>query len=233
MAIAFDNATDGNINNGTSLTFSHTCSGSNRFLKVSIKLYGANDITGVTYNGVAMSHIATAVQGTEGSRAVMYGLIAPATGANNVVISRTSSNFIAGSAESYTGVSQSGQPEASGTDFDTAAQTTPTATVTSSNAWLVGSGSAAFAGAPWVGYSGTVVRIDNASFQGIQGSFDSNGTVSTGSQSLSFGLDGNSGADLAGVVAVLAPFGAAALDDYDWQIQHPQPDRSPVKILAY
>jgi hypothetical protein len=26
---------------------------------------------------------------------------------------------------------------------------------------------------------------------------------------------------------------AAALDDYDWQIQHPQPDRSPVKVVAY
>jgi hypothetical protein len=27
--------------------------------------------------------------------------------------------------------------------------------------------------------------------------------------------------------------GAAPLDDYDWQIQHPQPDRSPVKVVAY
>jgi hypothetical protein len=25
----------------------------------------------------------------------------------------------------------------------------------------------------------------------------------------------------------------AALDDYDWQIQHPQPDRSPIKVVSY
>jgi hypothetical protein len=207
MAIAFDAVTDGYANS-TSVSFAHTCTGSDRFLVVGIKLYGDNDITGVTYNGVAMSHIATALMLSEGNRAVLYGLTAPATGANNVVISRTSSNHIVATAASYTGVNQTGQPEASGTDADSgAAQTTPAATVVSADAWLVAVGVASFQGAGFEGKAGTTMRLDNNELlAGIQAAFDSNGVVATGSQSLGFGIVGTN-ADLAGVVAVLAPAG--------------------------
>lgn len=214
MAIAFDAVSDG-YNNSTSLTFAHTCTGSDRFLVVGMKLYGDNDITSVTYNSVAMTHIGTVALLGEGNRAVLYGLTAPATGSNNVVISRTSSNHIVATAASYTGVSQTGQPEASGTDADNpASQTTPAATVVSADAWLVGVGAAAFAGPVWEAKTGTTLRRDNNELlEGIQAAFDSGGTVSTGSQQLAFGLVGNNNGDLAGVVAVLAPAGAAAFID--------------------
>ena len=55
MAIAFDAATDGGNNAGitTSLTFAHTCTGSNGFLDVCFSgdtIGGSDDVTGVTYN---------------------------------------------------------------------------------------------------------------------------------------------------------------------------------------
>jgi hypothetical protein len=63
-AVAFDNATDlGIVNPGTSLSHSHTVSGSNRVLLVGV--FGdsigtdtsCSKITGVTYNSVAMTLI--------------------------------------------------------------------------------------------------------------------------------------------------------------------------------
>jgi len=209
MAIAFDAVSDG-YNNGTSLTFAHTCTGSDRFLVVGIKLYGDNDITGVTYNSVSMTHIGTAVLAGEGSRAVLYGLTAPSTGANNIIISRTSSNHILATGASYTGVSQTGQPEAFGTDADgSSSQTTPAATVVSADAWLVAVGVAAFTGNAFEAKTATTMRRDNDELvTGTQATFDSGGTVATGSQQLAFGQVGNNTGDLAGVVAVLAPVGA-------------------------
>lgn len=207
MAIAFDAVTDGYANS-TSLTFAHTCTGSDRFLATGIKLYGSDDITLVSYGGIAMTHIGTVALLSEGNRAVLYGLTAPASGANNVVISRTSSNHIVATAASYTGVSQTGQPEASGTDADAANTTTPAATVVSADAWLFGVGVSAFIGVGFSAGSGTTLRRDNNELiEGIQAAFDSGGTVSTGSQSLSMIVMG--GNDICGVVAALAPSGGS------------------------
>ncbi len=57
--IAFDSATNGGSGTGTSLTYAHTCSGSARLLRVGVNLYnpGTDDLTGVTYAGVAMTQI--------------------------------------------------------------------------------------------------------------------------------------------------------------------------------
>lgn len=204
-AIAFDAATQGYANS-TSLTWSHTCTGSDRFLVVGIKLYGTNDITGITYAGVAMTHIGSEDVPGEATKSVLYGLTAPATGANNIIISRTSSGHIVASGASYTGVSQTGQPEAFGVNTANSTVVNITATVTTENAWLVGTAARAYTGANISGGTDTTLRIENSLLlPGLEAAGDSNGPLAAGSRTLQF----SSGlANWAGVVASLAPSGA-------------------------
>lgn len=132
MAIAFDAATDGGSTTGTSLTFSHTCSGSNRILFVGVRGDTASDtITGVTYNGVAMTLIPSTKHNDGSNRWVyLFYLIAPATGANNVVVSSSSSVLINAAAVSYTGAKQSGVPDASTKNSNASASSLATSLTT-------------------------------------------------------------------------------------------------------
>ena len=97
MAIAFDAAarTDAGANQ-TTATVSHTCTGSDRILFVqAISNDDGDTVTGVTYNGVAMTKIGSSVgvppAGSSSNFLSMWYLIAPATGANNVVVTRSTS----------------------------------------------------------------------------------------------------------------------------------------------
>lgn len=84
MAVTFDAASTINSGGVTSQTWSHTCSGSNRYLLVSIGTNG-NDASGVTYAGVAMASLGNKQETTTGYRIGLWGLAAPALGANNIV----------------------------------------------------------------------------------------------------------------------------------------------------
>ncbi len=142
MAIAFDATSEGS---GTTspVTLSHTCTGSNLILMVGITIYDADPgspdvVTGVTYNGVPMTQIGK-VAHTPDSEDYLYYLINPATGANNISVSlsKTVSACVIRGA-SYTGVKQSGQPDASNTGGPTATSLTTSVTTIADNCWLVG-----------------------------------------------------------------------------------------------
>lgn len=94
----------------TSLTISHTVSGDNRLLVVSVAVGGASSgssfITGVTYNGVAMTQIAYTYDVDVDGQLSLWYLVAPATGTHDVVITASSSRYIGGEVASYTGVMQ-------------------------------------------------------------------------------------------------------------------------------
>jgi len=142
MAIAFDSGTYAQYTNGTSLTFSHTCTGSDRILFVMghDKSNSATIITGITYGGVAMTQVNTLNGGAgQNDRAItLWYLIAPATGSNNVVVSASESDNLRFSAVSYTGASQTGQPE--GTDTSTGNSVTTISTditTTVNNCWML------------------------------------------------------------------------------------------------
>jgi len=143
MAIAFD-AKANSSGSGTSLTYSHTCTGSNLILIVGFQTYKAaglgNVITGVTYNGVAMTQIGIVTRNATDEFQYMYYLVSPATGAHNIVISASSSlDLIAASSASYTGSRQSGQPDSYVTSAVTSAGSVTTTTNTiADNCWLVG-----------------------------------------------------------------------------------------------
>jgi len=122
----FDAVTNATYTNEafSSKTISHTTSGSDRYLLVytaALDNGSPEAVAGITYNGVALSFLATSGIGDE-----LWGLVAPASGANNLVISFSggTSKSLALSILSFTGVHQSspiGTP-----DGRFAADTSPT-----------------------------------------------------------------------------------------------------------
>lgn len=138
MAIAFDATATGVVNPGTSLTFAHTCTGSNRILFLHIQTNSDNtptDLTSVQYAGQNMTLIdRRSISATE--FVYLYYIVAPATGANNVVISRSTSGFTSGNSASYTGASQSGVPDAFTTNSGAVNLATAVTTI-ADNCWTV------------------------------------------------------------------------------------------------
>lgn len=105
-AVAFDAATTGTGSSVGSLTFSHTvgAGGVDRLLIVSVSIDNRT-VSGVTYGGVAMTSVGSVQNGAQISH--MWRLIAPATGANNVVVTMSGGGVdIIAVATSYTGVNQ-------------------------------------------------------------------------------------------------------------------------------
>lgn len=120
MAIAFDNASSADTGGGTSVTLSHTVnSNTNGLLIVSVMLGTgiSNDITSVTYNGDAMTFHEFANASTTAFAAVcaVYYLFTPDTGTHDVAVTTTANAINYVLASSYTGVKQSGFPDAVGT----------------------------------------------------------------------------------------------------------------------
>lgn len=221
MAIAFDAATDGGkVNPGTSLTFSHTCTGSLGLLVVGFSgdnFGGADDVSSVTYNSVAMTLAAKITSATGGDRiSYIYYLLGPATGAHNVVITCSSSHLIQGGAVSYTGVKASAQPDNTTTNFSSTVATSLTTSLTTvnDNCWTVLLHGCYDGSSPTAGTGST-----RRTFDGVDGGwalFDSNAAVTpAGSKSMASNLGSGSNPFGLAIVHVMASFqpdtgGAAA-----------------------
>src|SRR5688572_17175370 len=118
--IAFDATSNGGTT-GTSHTHAHTCSGVNRILRVGVGIESASDlVTGGTYNGVALTLIDKQQNAVANEWAYLFELVAPAPGANDIVVSASSSVAIRCVAASYTVARQIGQPDASSKATSTA-----------------------------------------------------------------------------------------------------------------
>ena len=131
----FDAATTGTAANATTLTFSHTvgAAGADRLLIVAVSIDN-RAVSGVTYNAVAMTSVGSAQQGKQISH--MWQLVAPATGANNVVVTCSNNGVdIVAVATSYTLVDQTTPLGTAATATGTS--TTASVTVTSATGELV------------------------------------------------------------------------------------------------
>lgn len=106
-AIALDSANAGatNASASTSLSWSHTCTGSNLGLIVGIGYREVSGTRSATYNGVAMTSVV--VDGTKDTNSVteIFKLIAPSTGANNVVLTKEN-DISTGGSISFSGADQ-------------------------------------------------------------------------------------------------------------------------------
>jgi len=146
MAIAFDATSSSAAQTGSSVTFSHTCTGTNLILIVGVTMASsvAKTMTSITYNGVSMTSVGAVDETTNQNRfSWLYYLIAPATGANNIVVtlSAAPTDFFSVAAASYTGVKQTGQPDASGTatsGSSVVSTISKAITTVADNSWLVG-----------------------------------------------------------------------------------------------
>lgn len=120
MAVAIDSANNGTqATTSTTMTWSHTCTGSNLMLVVFIA--GMTDTApSVKYNNVSMTHQDTVLDGSTGI--YVFTLANPSTGANNVVMTAGANSRYAGNSVSLTGatlgtISKSGPSGASNPSF--------------------------------------------------------------------------------------------------------------------
>ena len=126
MAITHDATTNGSAGSATSLTYSHTCA-SSAYLLIGSSTFdlSSHTISSVTYAGASCTAFVT-VQGTDlgvFGRAGFYEKTAPASGANDVVITASEEMVygIAGNATSRLGVGSTGTPVSSaGNTYGTA-----------------------------------------------------------------------------------------------------------------
>ncbi len=208
MSIAFDAFAASVAASATSLTYSHTVgAGSNRALCLSVVGHTTDLVTGATYNGVSM----TLVDKFSTGSLWHYGfyLNAPAAGANNVVVSASGTcTHIFGSSASYTGVAQTGQPEANNKSFNPTSTTlTVSVTTLTNNAWTILLAKAQD-GSPGASTGSTKRGDDGFGGVGISAVFDSNAGISpaaSNSMSITQALATD---PISGIMLSLAPFSA-------------------------
>lgn len=138
MPVAFDAHASGTAAPGTSITYDHTCTGSDLGLVAFGFSATGNDLTGITYNGTSMTLGDSVIWGARYIWA--YKLSNPSTGPNSVVASFNDNQWYACATESFTGVDQTDLEDASGTQTGTGSIMVSATTVTD-NAWLASAAS--------------------------------------------------------------------------------------------
>ena len=137
---AVDSVSSFASNGAGPFTWSHTCSGSDRLLRVTTSHFDSSDtVTGVTYNGVALTAVPSGSTNNGQYYITAYYLIAPDTGTHDIVVTVSGSVFDFGAgAISYTDAHQTTPLGTAVTATGTS--TTPSVTVSSAADELVDDG---------------------------------------------------------------------------------------------
>ena len=125
-----------------SVTWSHTTSGADRILIVGVSIRNdlSQTVSGVTYAGTPLTPVPGGVQDNGTSvRVELWRLVAPALGANNVVVTLSggATAKMACGAVSLTGVGQANPIDATNSAIGTSATPSVTVTTVADNAWVV------------------------------------------------------------------------------------------------
>lgn len=213
MAVAFDavgpSSAGASSSASTSLTWSHTCTGSNRALLVGVAMGKGTDTgisTTATYNGVAMTSLGVIHTGGGTAGYVqLFGLANPASGANTVAITAAGGTpgTLAGGSVSGTGVDQT-------TPFGTPVTVASPGAGTSISASVTGT------------TSGNMVVSVVADGSGGE-------TATTGTKRWNVFVDANSGAGSAAMSTIAAPGGTQAMS---WTINNDFLGEIAVEVLA-
>ena len=136
MAISFDNSASYGLTGATSYTQSYTVgSGSNRLLLVWLEFNPAATVSSVTYAGSSLTQILSHPFSGYSTQ-YLYALVAPATGANNLVINVSNKYFWVGAfAGSYAGCAQANPTNFANATASTNPYTT-SLTTGSNNSWV-------------------------------------------------------------------------------------------------
>jgi len=104
-----DSTSSGKTPPRTSLTISHATAGSNRLLLVGVSIhnFASETVSGITYNGVALTQVGSSTNATD-ARVEIWRLIAPPTGTYDVVITFSAelSSVARAGVMTFTGVNQ-------------------------------------------------------------------------------------------------------------------------------
>jgi hypothetical protein len=132
-AIALGETSTGTGNNSSTASWSHTVSGANRLLAVTVTLRNFTTITSVTYGAQSLTK-ATDISAGSGNypRSEIWYLVAPTIGTNTITVTAGSSDFIQAGAATFTGVHQT-VPLGPAAGNSGLAQTSTTLTTTSAN----------------------------------------------------------------------------------------------------
>lgn len=159
MAIAFDAKTGMVTGSGTTISTTHTATGSNRIVFVGITIRSTRTITvAPTYAGVAMTQSGS-TSGTTGVTNYLYYLIAPSTTAGaTVTATQNASDNWAMTVISYANVRQTGQPDATSVGGPTTTTSySQSVTTVRDNCWAVLYGNAT-SGSTLTAGSNTIIR---------------------------------------------------------------------------
>jgi len=181
MAIAFDNATGGNSGSaGTTYTLAHTATGSNGIIVVQASCEEFFSITGVTWDGNAMTQVGSNQTLSPGwTTSTWYYFAGTFDGStHNVISTCNSSKSQRLNIASYTGVNQTAIDSYYQPARSTANPYSLSTTVVGSGCWLIAD--AINNNGNMTAGSGTTSRVAQAATIII----DSNGIVSSGSQTL-------------------------------------------------
>lgn len=163
----------------TTVTISHTTTGSDMLMLVGANSTNASDpFVSLDYAGAALTAVNANANPHTTNWCYHYYKMAPATGANNVVLV-SNNNWM--SVLTYSGVSQTGFPDSKATNTAVGTTFTVTTTVVASNCWI---------SMTCPGFNtdtttaGTATTMRGTGVDSGRQQADSNGTVGTGSQSL-------------------------------------------------
>lgn len=202
MAITPDASSSGTSNSASTLNVSHTCTGSNLKLFVMLNIGGQN-ISSVTYNGVAMTQIGTTI--ALAGKCAMYYLDSPATGAHNITVTLGGLDIIEVVGQSYAGCASGLDNSTQGSE-NNASDTLPlTLTPVANGCWVVIGVGASNLGDIAAGNGSTTLRISASSLVQAAGIGDTNAAVIPAA-STTLALKSNSGtSQIAGFIASFAP----------------------------
>ena len=131
--IEVDSVTQSCGSDTSTLSYAHTCSGSNGLLVVGVTLKYASHITSTsaTYNSVSMTKSVSRGNTTsQGNGTIIFTLKSPATGSNTVAISGDAGEYISSGAISLKGVDQTTPVEATASAVNGSVNDTPTVSIT-------------------------------------------------------------------------------------------------------
>lgn len=152
MAIAFDAvskpASPGYVIGLSSISWSHTCTGSNGLLVVLVNVDDAGGTQdrnpAVTYNSVSMTRANLGGANDRfvdagGRKLYYFYLLNPSTGSNTIAVTcDTAPSILVATAASYTGVNQSGQPDAGPATANSSGVSISTnVTTVADNSWFI------------------------------------------------------------------------------------------------
>lgn len=200
MPIAFVNASQSTATGTNILTYFGTLTGDNLIAVVGASVESGDLITGITYNGVAMS-LGTKQTNNSNETAYLFNLANPATGSQNIVVSTSANTDIRSASVGYSGARQTGQPDAT-TSGSVTAGTSISGTITTGadNSWIIGYANDSGVGAPVAG-----AGVTSRAATGFSRIGDSNAAITpAGLGTMTFTQA--SAVDLSLVMESIAPF---------------------------